>query len=168
MTKRLRNTAIWSIAVLIALCGAFLLATSYGVQVHAVKSGSMVGTLPKGAIVITHPEKNLKRRDVILFHNPGDRTGLTTHTFLGYNKDGSLITKGDANPSVDNFDQPPHQSDVVGKVWRHVDVFAPSFWLTLRGIIVVVCLAFLLLGWWLYQSADETEKASNSTEVDAI
>ena len=101
------------IAVLAGLGFAWI---SLGVGIYRVDNGSMTPTLPVGSVVIIYKTDNFQPRDILTYRDPR-KGGVTTHTFLGYNKDGTLITHGDANPSLD---PPLPREQVVGKVWRGV------------------------------------------------
>lgn len=82
---------------------------------YIIGSGSMQPTLPVGTIVIVQPVDTLKPTDIITFQQEGEARP-TTHTFIGYAKDGSLMTKGDANPTPDVHTPPLTMEDVKGKV----------------------------------------------------
>lgn len=166
MSKKLRisrRAAVYTAAVLVVVAVLGVLANMFNVQVRRIDSGSMTGTIPQGALIVTYRTDGmqLERRDIILFRNPEDKHGgYTTHTYLGMTKQGTLITHGDANPSLDNFDPAPRPGDVAGKVLWHIDIFAPSFWTSWRGGVMSACVALLLLASLLRRRDDGTKQAA--------
>lgn len=111
---------------------------------YRVATGSMEPTLPVGTVVFTTTPGVLHPTDIISFHNP-DTGSITTHTFIGYDKNGNVMTKGDANPTPDVFDRPLTKADVVGKVLFKV----VPFWSSLRGIGIMMLLVSGLVVIWL-------------------
>jgi signal peptidase I len=150
------------VSVIVALLVGTLagLIINFDVRVQRVGSGSMEPVLPVGALVITYKTAALHVNDIITFRNP-ETGGTTTHVFGGYAKDGSLLTRGVANPSADNFSPRPLRGDVVGVVWRHVDVFAVSFWMTARGAAILMLL--LIIGMLLLSGRLEQPRTSDTT-----
>jgi signal peptidase I len=142
--------------VLVLIVGLLAFARFSG-MVHSVATGSMVPTLPVHTIVVDTPTKDIKMGDVITFQQAG-MSEPVTHRLIQINKDGSLITKGDANPTADNPDVPLQKSDVVGKVLFQVPILVPSFWTSIRGIIVAIS---ILIGIVVYvtKSNDKEEEA---------
>jgi signal peptidase I len=153
MKSLFRKTAPWVLLIVIAGLGWFATASA-GIQVHYVNSGSMEPVIPVHSVVITYETSDLKKNDVITFHNR-DRGILTTHIFGGYAKDGTLKTKGAANRTPDNFTAPPRMEDVEGKVWRRIDLF------TLIGVAALLIAASLL-----WPSKSEVEVAAQSASQD--
>jgi len=159
--KLLRKAGIWTAILLAIVGGLAFVVVHFNVHANRITSGSMTGTLPVGSIVISYKTDNvqLDRRDIITFRNPEDKSGVTTHTYLGTRKDGTLITHGDANLTLDNLDNPPRRADVVGKVILHVDVFTTTFWKTWRGVTLALGLAFGVLAWWLLTGDAKSSKS---------
>ncbi|MET0980364.1 MAG: signal peptidase I, partial [Candidatus Saccharimonadales bacterium] len=114
-----------------------ILAMSQGFfSIYQITSGSMEPTLHVGERVITVPSDDFEKGDILTFY---DNDGhVVTHTYVGRAAGGSLMTKGDANPTPDDFDRPLQYSDVIGKVILTTPVFVGSFWLSLRGLATVV------------------------------
>jgi|GEM_PF-1833893 len=149
--------------VLVLVVGLFAFARVSG-MVHIVATGSMVPTLPVHTIVVDMSTKDIKMGDVITFQQAG-MTETVTHRLIQINKDGSLITKGDANPTADNPDVALQKSDVVGKVLFQVPVFVPSFWMSIRGIVVIIAI-LVLITVYVTKSSDKSkdEEAGQSDE----
>jgi len=124
---------------------------------YRIATGSMAPTLPVGSVVFETALGDLKPGDIITFQQEGDDSP-TTHTFIGYDTDESLMTKGDANPTPDVHDVPLVKGDVLGKVAFMTPVLAPSFWLSQRGIFIISCLGLGLLAfWWSSRSSKGRE-----------
>jgi signal peptidase I len=159
-----RRAAAWFAIVMMGVAAVAVLVSVFNVQIRRIDSGSMTGTIPQGALILTYDtgdDMPLDRRDIILFRNPEDKHGgYTTHTYLGTTKQGTLITHGDANPSLDNFDPAPRRSDVAGKVLWHIDIFAPAFWQSWRGGLVCACVLLLTLASLLRSKDKENQVAS--------
>ncbi len=116
----LRKPLFWVATVLVALAAVGgLAATHY--HAYEIRTGSMTPHIPAGSLVVVR-EGHVQIGEVISFRSPA---GVVTHRLIGRNADGTLITKGDANPSADVYPVPP--SRVIGHV-----VAAPSrlgFWI---------------------------------------
>lgn len=93
---------------------------------------------PVGTAVLLGPADNLKPRDIITFRQEGE-THPTTHTFIGYGENGSLMTKGDANLAPDVHIPALTTSDVMGKVTYAI---TPQ---RLIGCILLLLAALLLM-----------------------
>lgn len=147
--RRHRKTIGWSL-VLMFVAGALYAAVNVlSISMYRIDNGSMVPTLPVGTIIIDRagsPAVN----DIVTFRNrdPYAPEGITSHVFGGYTKDGHLRTRGVANPTEDNFTPPPTQADVKGIVMFQIPVFAPAFWLSLRGGVLATLIVLLLFVLW--------------------
>jgi len=104
---------------------------------RVIDSGSMGSTLPVRTIVFLGSADDLQPRDIITFREKGgDR--VTTHTFIGYAEDGSLMTKGDANPTPDVHDPALTMADVEGKVVYALTLYRQIALLLIAGLIIMV------------------------------
>ena len=155
----LKNNVVLIIVVATLFAGmAFVIAT---VPIFRVASGSMEPTLPVGSLVFEVPADTLKPGNIITFQQEGD-DHPTTHTFIGYDEGGAIMTKGDANPTPDVRAVPLTHDDVIGKVVLTTPVFAPSFWLSQRGLLIVaLATAGLLLLWWSSRINRKDEEAQD-------
>lgn len=149
MKRKLSNKLSW--VVLFVVLGAVIAGGSYmmtnAVSTHLIISGSMEPTVPQGSYVVTIPTNHLEKRDIITFHD-GDH--VVTHTFIGYDENGNIMTKGDANATPDDhIANPIKMSDVIGKVLFDVPLFAPTFWLSIKGLltgIVIIAMLYFVFG----------------------
>lgn len=101
------------LAVLVLLAAVVIIRLT--VPTYVIGSGSMEPTLPVRTIIFYQPATQLQPRDVIIFQKEGDDRP-TTHTFIGYDEQGNVLTKGDANPTPDVHTPPLTMADVKGKV----------------------------------------------------
>lgn len=102
-----------------------------------VATGSMEPEFVPGSRVFIQEGRQPHVNDVVAFHNPSTG-GVTVHIFGGYNSDESLKTRGMANDDPDDFMPAPHRSDVIGVVVHHTEIFTASYWVSPRGIGVVL------------------------------
>lgn len=122
--------------VALVLIAAIVIAFNQFVPSYRIGSGSMGKTIPVGSFVFLGPADNLEPRDVITFQKEGD-VQPTTHTFIGYAEDGSLMTKGDANPTPDLHEPPLTIDDVEGEV---ILMLTPMRQLVLLIVVIAVIL----------------------------
>ena len=139
--------------VILAIVG-ILIVVRMAVPMYIISSGSMEPTLPVGTIVFDAPADSLKVGDIITFQQEG-AAHPTTHTFVGFDKDGSLMTMGDANPTPDVHNTPLTMADVKGKVFTQFMIFVPSFWLSTKGLGVVLLLG---AGVFFFITRDKSKK----------
>lgn len=120
-----------------------------------ILSGSMQPTLPYGSTVVMETAKDLKPTDIIVYQQEGD-SRPTAHTFIGYAEDGSLMTKGDANPTPDVHNPPLKIEDVKGRV-----AFAifPQSLLMFTALVIV---GLVLIPGRRKTEEDDTDEASQS------
>jgi signal peptidase I len=124
-TPRWRGPVVW-ITIPVVFAALFLVlfmgTIGAGKRLYVVHTGSMSPTIPSRSAVIVQ-EGKYHLGQVISFDDSGQ---VVTHRFIGVNPDGSLITKGDANKTVDPWRTT--RADVIGGV-----VSAPpqlGYWLT--------------------------------------
>lgn len=150
--------------------GVFVYAT---IPIFQIVSGSMEPTLPIGSVVFEAPADALQPGDIITFQQADNELPIT-HTFIGYNGDGNLMTKGDANPLPDDHAVPLVSDDVIGRVVLISPLMVANFWLSRWGVFVVALamtsIAALL---WLVKlnrlnrAADADFDADDDVDVEA-
>ena len=110
-----------------------------GYKSFMVLSGSMEPTINIGDIVITHKQINYFKNDTITFYGPENRV-VTHRVALIKEQDGDtiIITKGDANRSIDSDTITP--SKIIGKVIFIVPKlgFVVSFSRTIPGLVLLI------------------------------
>lgn len=124
---------------IVAVVG-FLAVIHVAVPTYFISTGSMAPTLPIGTTVFEVPADTLQVGDIITFQQLG-QAHPETHTFVGFAEDGSLMTMGDANLTPDVHDTPLTMADVKGKVIAQHMLFVPGFWLSTKGLGVILLAA---------------------------
>lgn len=150
----------WGVVALIVVGLALFVKSE--VTLLRVASGSMEPTLPTNSFINVDEEAGYEVGDIITFH--ADDGDLTTHRLVEI-ADDSLVTKGDANPTPDVWDEPVVASDVVGKVVYMTPVTTLPFWGTPRGIGIIACMVIMLAAW--FWRMDDEESNKNVTEARA-
>jgi signal peptidase len=116
---------------------------------YIMRTESMAPTIPAKSLLVVR-DNSYKVGQVISFKLDGS---VVTHRLIAINPNGTITTKGDANPTVD----PWHvtKSSIIGGVVaapRMVGFFV-KFLTTIPGILWVFCVAVL---WWqLWSYAEE-------------
>ncbi len=132
------SLVIWSVLPLLA-----------GWTPHVILSGSMEPRIHVGDVIVTRavPASTLTKGQVITVKDP-DHPGRTrTHRIVRRAADGTIVTKGDANPQADSS----HISndDVLGLgVVRVPFVGRPAYWMAERNWLALGATTFFL-GWCL-------------------
>lgn len=159
-----KSKGFWYLLAPLVFIGLVVFAMSQGAfSVYQITSGSMEPTLHVGARVITLPVHDFQKGDIITFR---DNNGhVLTHTYIGDAQNGSLMTKGDANPSPDVFDRPLQQSDVIGKVVLTTPVLVGAFWLSPQGLVVGLLIIAIIALVLSMRKKEETEDMSDKEPV---
>ena len=122
-------------------------------RLYAVQTGSMAPTIPARSLVVVDPGRYAVGQPITYEH----AGALVTHRLVSVNPDGSLVTRGDANPSTDAWSVAPDA--VIGGVVASVPEL--GYWLVyLRspiGLLSVVLGLLLLYQIWslLLRSDDD-------------
>lgn len=107
----LGRTWLWFVgACLVVTLAPMLL----GWRPYVIESGSMLPRIAVGDVVLSSPESDpqVLLGRVTVFTDPADPAHVKTHRIVSVNSDGTLTSKGDANPTVDSAPVPV--SDVRG------------------------------------------------------
>lgn len=117
-------------------------------KILIVQSGSMEPAIKMGAIVITKPQVDYQKNDIITFSEPADPKVLVSHRIVGIEKkDGntSYVTKGDANEDPDTEKRP--EQSVVGKVLFSVPFvgYLVNFAKTKNGLLMLIIIPSVLI-----------------------
>ncbi len=147
--KRLKSVLATSFFVLVIAFFATLVLSNAGVlsfRAYIVETGSMSPTIkPHTAVVVD--EGNYHSGDVIAFNEQGK---VITHRMVASRSNGAIITKGDANRTIDPWRI--RSSAVIGKVvtQSHAIGSAVIYARSPKGILsIVIVLAILGLLYWL-------------------
>ena len=113
--------------------GACLLITilpmAFGWHPYVILTGSMAPNIEAGDIVLSSPDPQpeLMLGRVVVFEDPGKPNHVLTHRVIGFNADGTLTTKGDANPTPDSIPVEVEAVDGLGRLLvRYVGL--PMVW----------------------------------------
>jgi signal peptidase I len=126
-----------------------LLPLLFGWRPYVVESGSMAPRIKVGDVILAAPEKDPKKLlgHVTVFHDPdAARAGtIKSHRVVTINPDGTLTTKGDANPTVDSVHLQVSQVVGLGRLlvrwvglpliwvqkgaWLQLGLFGASLWI---------------------------------------
>ena len=106
---------LWFLAACVLVT---LLPLLFGWQPYVIVTGSMEPGIAAGDIVLVSPNPN--REDllgrVISFEDPARADHVLTHRVVSINDDGTLVTKGDSNPTVDSEPVPAGSVTGVGRL----------------------------------------------------
>ena len=156
----------------------------FGYSILKVVTGSMEPTIMTGEyIIVKDADPNtLKEGDIITFYAkiPQIRGLLCTHRIVGFNEDGSIMTKGDANNVEDDI--AVQKDEVLGKYVCKARFFSMigSFADKKKLLLVVVIIPILAISFYemrtlgklwksLREDDEETpEKDKKEAEIDRI
>jgi signal peptidase I len=139
---------LWFVAACVMVT---LLPLLFGWQPYVIATGSMEPGISAGDVVLVSPDPDLNDivGRVISFEDPARADHILTHRVISINNDGTLVTKGDSNVTVDSEPVPPDSVTGVGRllvqfvglpvVWSLTSDWAPL--LGQLGILVLAVLA---------------------------
>ncbi len=147
--------AILTVAVALGLWAA--LPAVWGWIPTTVSSESMAPNIRAGDVVVAAPIPSdaLTPGQVLLADDPGRDGRLLLHRFVAYAADGSLITRGDANPDNDAATiavDAVHGIGVVRVPW----VGLPGMWLQ-KGDILPLAVTVVVVGLLIWMSRLDTK-----------
>lgn len=146
----------WLLTLVLIILAVFFLLSQLNLpgnyRVFLVQSGSMSPALKTGDVVIIKPVSLYKVNDIITFNSQQNFT--VTHRITQVNNN-SFITKGDANPVVDQ--NTLHNSDILGKVFFTIPKigYFIMFVKSLPGLIILIIIPSTLI---IYQEFLEIKK----------
>lgn len=109
------RSLLWFMAASVVIS---LLPLLFGWGSYVIVTGSMEPGISAGDVVLVSPgydEANVVGR-VITFDDPARDDNILTHRVVTINEDGSLVTKGDANPTEDSVPVPPDAVVGMGRL----------------------------------------------------
>ena len=151
------------IFLLFIFVGLLLVMPFFGFRPYAVISGSMIPTLPVGALVVdkvVEPETIIKG-DIITFNISGETSTVATHRVVNIDEEKEeFTTKGDNNKDVDS--NPVSFSQLVGKVVFSLPILGYVYYFlgTLFGKVVigVVFIGLIIISIFLDKAADKKKR----------
>ncbi len=156
MRARLQPVAVFLVAFVVLLALMFATKAVVTHQFYAVATGSMSPTIPPKSLVVVAPGRFTLGEPITFLHD-----GATiTHRYVGVNADGTLVTKGDANQTVDPFGV--SRADVLGGVVASSSQL--GYWLMyvktplgLGSMVLFLLLAYQV--WVLFREPDDDDGA---------
>lgn len=138
---------------------------------YNITNPSMTPTISVGTKVFTQKASQYNAGDIITFKAiqvDGQDPLVVTHRLVGFNDDGTLITWGDANDSVDFPAVPVYEADIIGKVVYQIPMVGTvQMWMMAHRLIWVpwVLLVIVLGLVWPFlgpkpEQSDEAEPTS--------
>jgi signal peptidase I len=118
-----------------------------GMSPRVILSGSMEPRIHVGDVIVTRevPPETLTKGQVITVRDPDHHDRTRTHRLLRRAADGTIVTKGDANPQADSSHV--SNADVLGLgVLRVPFVGRPAYWVAEHNWLALGATA-ILLGW---------------------
>jgi signal peptidase I len=145
MSKNLSLLLIAALVLSLLAATALVLTSPY--RLYVVKTGSMTPTIPAASVVVVNPHQLPRPNQIATFQHKGN---VVTHRFLRTNRNGTLVTKGHANRTPDQWKLT--RANLVGTVKYHLPLVG---WLLIylrqpTGFLSLLLLPFLLrLAWQL-------------------
>lgn len=112
--------------------------------VQVITTYSMNPTMPPGMVLIDVPTAHIEKGDIISFRD--DKGSVVTHRVYAVQKDGIVLTKGDANNFVDNPVVPLRMNHVIGKVLFNQGIS----WVMLVTIAVIIA-GLIVMGYLIFR-----------------
>lgn len=149
--SRLRLTAgvfgrcwLWFLAACVLVT---IIPIVFGWQPYVIITGSMEPGISAGDVVLVSPSPDIDTTvgRVISFEDPGRPGHVLTHRVVAINQDGTLTTKGDANPTVDSVPVAPEAVTGLGRLLV-MFVGLPAVWLRAGNWAPLLAHLGLLLG----------------------
>lgn len=141
-----RTAARAGLAMVASLVLWSLLPALLGWAPRVILSGSMEPRIHSGDVIVTRDVQGatLSKGQVITVQDPDHPEKTRTHRFVRYDADGTIVTKGDANPEADSSHV--GAADVLGLgVIRVPFVGRPAYWMAQHNY-GALGVTFLLLG----------------------
>jgi signal peptidase I len=147
-----------------------LLPLLFGWRPYVVKSGSMEPRIGVGDVILASPDRDPKSLlgHVTVFDDPGQPGSVKSHRVIAINPDGTLTTKGDANPTADPQTVRVTQVHGIGRLlvrWAGL----PLIWLR-TGQYLFLGLFLLVIGaaaWAVARDSEDDDQDDDRAEGDA-
>ena len=155
-----------SLAMVVSLVIWSLLPLLAGWTPHVIMSGSMEPRIHVGDIVVTRtvPGASVTKGQVVTVKDPDHPAKTRTHRVLRRAADGTIVTKGDANPQADSSHI--SNANVLGVgVVRVPWVGRPAYWMAEQNWLALGATS-LFLGWCLVTFLPGSRKPEDSDGDD--
>ena len=158
------NILILFVVLLLMLAGIYFFQTKvekkdyaniFGYTIFEVITGSMAETINIGDVIIVELSNDIKENDIIVFK---ENESFITHRLIEI-KDNNLITKGDANNSID---KEIVKEAVIGKVVNKISNV--SIWrevLSSKEVIISIFITIVLSG-FLFHNYDSKRNVQST------
>ena len=154
------------------LCGCLVvtfLPMLFGWRPYVVESGSMQPRINVGDVILSSPEHNAAKLlgHVTVFNDPAHPGTVKSHRVVAINPDGTMVTKGDANPTNDSVPVPMYDVKGIGRLlvrW----IGLPLIWLQ-RGqwlYLALVIASIWLAAFFVVRDHDESVDSDVESDTD--
>jgi signal peptidase I len=110
---------------------------------YVIVTGSMEPAINAGDVVLASPDPVIEDSvgRVISFENPTRESHILTHRLVSIEKDGTLVTKGDANPTPDTAHVPRESVTGLGRLLVQFVGLPVVWYLTGQWLLLVLVIA---------------------------
>lgn len=153
------------IAMLVACALLLVIPVSWGgwAQLTVITGTSMEPTYHDGDIVLTWRTENYHVGDAIVYHPESIKCARCNivHRIVDVNSDGSYVTQGDNNGSIDPWQ--PHNNEVIGEEVLVLGLGDLSPWVMNRWLWVFIftLTGSLWLAVWIYEEYKQGSREGN-------
>ena len=168
------SSIVFGIVMLVALFVIWPAQRGGHLGITVVSGHSMEPTLHTGDVVLTWKRSSYEVGDVVVYPVPdGPGAGIdVVHRVIGFQPDGTLITRGDNNHGPDPWH--PSPASVVGSEIRMVPAMGngldlmrrPIFGIAVLSLIAAACTYWLTLDLWAARN-DPDEDSTDGTEAES-
>lgn len=152
MKKKIIKIMYWVLLTLLVLIASIAifstLDTSLPIKIFSVQTGSMKPTINAGDLIIVKRADSYTKGDIITFYSgSGSSKSTITHRIEDINKEGTYITKGDAN-SASDIDEIEEDS-VIGKYAFRIPLLGHpiNFLKTPLGFLLVIVIPSVIISY---------------------
>jgi signal peptidase I len=120
-----------------------LIPIMFGWHPYVIVTGSMEPGINAGDVVLASPDRLVEDSigRVISFEDPARPDHVLTHRLISINEDGTLITKGDANPTQDSVPVPRESVTGLGRLLVQFVGLPVVWYLTGSWLLLVLIIA---------------------------
>ena len=160
--KIVKNLVLFLVCAALIVPAVLLVTGKLPYKIYVVHTGSMIPTIPPKSAVIVK-EGVYQVGQVISFHTVN---GIVTHRLVKRNPDGTLVTKGDGNRTVDPG-APLQPSQVIGGVVAAPRLLGYFLWYLRKPAGLASAALIILCVWLMWSLAAEYAKRGQPTGAAA-